>query len=257
MNTKNSFMSVTKKTKLLKLGTWITIGSPVVTEMVSDQPFDWLLFDLEHGFLTEGSLLCNMQAVKNNYIKQIVRIPYFNASLISRILDWGAGGIMMPHVSSAEQALDCVEAMRYPPIGNRSYTSEGRSFEYGISVPIGIQDIEYPCLIVQIESYDGVMNVSEIAQVDGVDVLFVGPSDLTFDLTKRETKSSISFKDALQVVIDAAVKYNKQAGIFVARVEDIPYYLNLGFTCLGVKTDIGILNSGYNLMFASMKDCQL
>ena len=144
-----------KKANLFDRGTWITIGSPVITEIVSNYPFDWLLFDMEHGYLTESSLLPNMQAVRNNEIKQIVRVPALDPALIARTLDWGASGIMMPHVSSAEQAKACIDAIRYPPYGTRGYSGQARCFNYGLDTSGDVREADPPFLMAQIENWEG------------------------------------------------------------------------------------------------------
>jgi 2-keto-3-deoxy-L-rhamnonate aldolase RhmA len=247
-------MNKGKFIKSLGHGTWISIGSPVITELASNYPFDWFLFDLEHGFLTESSLLNNMQAVRNKEIKQIVRIPSFNPALIAHVLDWGASGIMIPHVSNPEQAEICVQAMRYPPLGTRGYSSRSRSFKYGLMLSESIQDINNLFLLVQIENYEGVSNASSIAQVEGVDVLFVGPSDLKLDLSIHQEKESIQFTDALKTVADAAMKNNKQAGILIKDVEDINSYIDMGFTCMAINSDLGLLCDGYQSITTKIKN---
>lgn len=225
-------------------GTWISIGNPVVTEMVSTFPFDWLLFDMEHGYLTEHSLLSNMQAVRGKGIKQIVRVPSYNLALVARVLDWGASGIMFPHVSTPEQAKACAVSMRYPPRGNRGYSGQARSFNFGQDTPSDPGSASPPYLIAQIEDYEGVMNADEIACTDGVDVLFVGPSDLGLDLSTRQGKT-MGFDEALQAVAGAATRNGKQAGILVRKLEDIPGYARQGFNCLSTGSDMGMVRAGY------------
>ncbi len=246
-------MSENKKINVLGRGTWITIGSPVITEMVSGFPFDWLLFDMEHGYLTESSLLGNLQAVRNDAIKQIVRVPTMDSSLIASVLDRGASGIMMPHVSSPEQAEACVGAMRYPPIGNRGYSGQARCFDYGLNTPKDIGSVIPPVLMVQIENYDGIINADAIALVKGVDVLFIGPSDLTLDLTTR-SGTTMDFNSAVKRVADAAKKNRKQAGILVKNIEDIPKYTQLGFSCFAIDSDLGILRKGYQSLINQLKN---
>jgi len=245
-------MSETKKTTLLGHGTWITIGSPIITELVSNFKFDWLLFDMEHGYLAESCLLDNIQAVRDGEIKQIVRVPSLDPSLIARVLDWGASGIMMPHVSSSEQAMACVDAMRYPPLGTRGYSGQARCYNYGLNTPEDIQSVGSPYLLVQIEDYEGVMNAEAIARVGGVDMLFIGPSDLKLDLSTHQGVT-FQFADALKIVADAANKYQKQAGILVKDIGDIPFYRQLGFSCLAIDSDLGILRKGYQSLTNQLK----
>jgi len=167
-------------------------------------------------------------------------------------LDWGATGIMVPHVSVPEQAESCVRAIRYPPIGIRGYSSQNRSYKYGLNITEDIQSVDPPHLLVQIEDYEGVMNAEAIAQVEGVDVLFVGPSDLKLDLSTRH-KTSLEYPEALKMVVNAAKKNQKQAGILIKDVEDIPFYHKQGFSCLGINSDLGILRNGYHSMITMLK----
>lgn len=242
-----------KNAKILGKGTWITIGSPIITELVSNFKFDWLLFDMEHGYLTESFLLGNIQAVRDSEIKQIVRVPSLDPSLIARVLDRGATGIMMPHVSSLEQAKACVSAMRYPPLGTRGYSGQARCFDYGLSTPKDIGSVVPPVLMAQIENYEGVINSDAIALVEGVDVLFIGPSDLALDLTTR-SGATMDFPSAIKIVAEAAKKNRKQAGILVKNIEDIPKYTQLGFSCLAIDSDLGILRKGYQILITQLNN---
>jgi 2-keto-3-deoxy-L-rhamnonate aldolase RhmA len=246
-------MKKNNEAKSLGKGNWITIGSPIITELISCFPFDWLLFDMEHGYLTEDSLLANLQAVRGEKIKKIVRVPSLNPALIARVLDRGASGIMMPHVSTPAQAQAFIDAMRYPPLGNRGYSGQARSFCYGLNTPTDIQNINSPYLLVQIEDYEGVLNAKAIAQTEGIDVLFAGPSDLKLDLSTRKGPT-FEYIEAIKTVADAANKSHKQAGILIKNIEDIPEYTLLGYSCLAVESDLGILRKGYQLLTGQLKD---
>ena len=233
------------KNRNLGKGTWITIGAPVVTEVVSGLGFDWLLFDMEHGMMTVHSLMDYMHAVSASDSKVIVRIDEMSEPLIGHVLDYGADGIMVPHVSDSETAKTIVKAMNYPPIGDRGLSTSTRSFQYGRDVPQDLNTYQQPLLLVQIEDFDGVMNAESIASVDGVDILFVGPRDLGWDLSVRPADKTFDFDEALQRVADAAKKYHKQAGILVRNMNDIPKLQSFGFTALAIGSDLGMLRSGY------------
>lgn len=234
----------------LGIGTWLSIGSPIVTELIANFPFQWLLFDLEHGCMTETNLLANIQAAGRKNTECIVRLGDFRSALAARVLDWGASGIMVPHVTSARQARGCLQDMLYPPLGNRGYSSSARVYRYGLESPKDIHKIPAPYFLAQIENEEGVKNAEEIAAVEGVDVLFVGPSDLKLDLTSRPAGTTYEFQEAISLVAQAARKYNKQCGILVRNMEDIPHLRQLGFTCLAIGSDIGILRSGYTDLLA-------
>jgi 2-keto-3-deoxy-L-rhamnonate aldolase RhmA len=246
-------MNKKNEAKFLGKGNWITIGSPIITELISHFPFDWLLFDMEHGYLTEGALLPNLQAVWGEKIRKIVRVPSLNPALIARVLDRGASGIMLPHVSTSAQARACIDAMRYPPLGNRGYSGQARSFNYGLNTPADVLKINSPYFLAQIEDYEGVLNAETIAQTEGVNVLFIGPSDLKLDLSTRKGPT-FEYYEAIKTVADAANKYQKQAGILIKNVEDIPEYSQLGYSCLAVESDLGILRKSYQLLTGKFKD---
>lgn len=234
-------------------GTWISTGSPIITELASFCGFDWVLLDMEHGCLTEATLLQNLQAVIGSKTKAIVRIGQMDASLIARVLDWGAAGIMLPHVSTPEQASECVKAMNYPPLGHRGFSSSSRSFGYGTNAPESLENYQQPLFIAQIENYEGVTKANLIAAVKGVDMLFVGPSDLKLDLKTRPKIDTIDYTDAISIVATATINQSIQAGILVRNMEDITHLRNLGFSCLAFGSDLGILRQGYEELLTSLQ----
>lgn len=225
-------------------GTWLTAGNPALAELASMYNFNWFLFDLEHGFLTIHDLLGNLQAIKNGTSKSIVRVGGVDPIQIAKVLDLGANGIMVPHVSNAVLAKTCVSAMLYPPKGHRGVSSSVRAFNYGLNVPSDIH-ANKPLLFVQIEDVEGIKNADEIAAVEGVDVLFVGPADLKLSLKYQEGEDEISYEQALQKVIDAVKKNGKLAGILVRNFEDTPHLIEIGFTYVALSSDTAILKSGY------------
>ncbi|WP_138478702.1 HpcH/HpaI aldolase family protein [Dyadobacter bucti] len=229
----------------LGIGTWLSVGSPVIAEIASECGFDWLLFDLEHGCISESGVLACLQAAKREDIRLIVRVGSLDEALIARVLDWGASGIMLPHVSTPEQAADCVRAMRYPPHGSRGFSSSARAFKYGLDAPKDMSGWVPPLFLAQIENYEGVRNSANIAAVEGVDMLFVGPADLKLDLSFRSGEQALSFEEALATVNQSAQLHQKQSGILVRNPHDIPELQQAGFTCLALGSDISYLREGF------------
>ena len=241
------------KSREFGLGTWISIGTPVITELASEFMFDWLLFDLEHGCVQESSLLSNFQAVSRKELKLIVRVGSLDPALIARVLDWGATGIMMPHVTSGDQAVACLNAMRYPPFGKRGFSGSARVYNYGLSRPQDLNKIPLPRFMAQIEDAEGVKNAEEIASVEGVDVLFVGPSDLKHELFTHSEKETINFNDALKIVCKAAHNHDKQAGILLQDTSNIKELIKYGFSCFAISSDLGIIKRGYQIIISESK----
>lgn len=241
-----SILTKTTHMRLLdfSFGTWISTGSPVVAELATQYPFDWILIDLEHGATTEASLPDILRAVSHRSPAIIIRIPELSPSLINRALDWGADGIMLPHVRSASEAAHCVQAMHYPPVGTRGYSSSVRAYGYGTTPPTDPLTIR-PLLFAQIEDTAGVVDADAIAAVDGVDVLFVGPADLKLALSADTTPQQLTFEEALHQVASAAKAHGKRAGILLRDHAHVRLMQSQGYTCIAVDSDLALLRQGY------------
>ncbi len=235
------------------LGTWLSIGSPVIAELAGECGLDWVLIDLEHGSASEAAVPDQLRALRGTKTQGIVRVGALDPALIGRVLDWGADGIMLPHVRSAEEAAACVAAMRYPPAGTRGVSRTVRAFRYGLEEFPGTKE---PVLLAQIEDPPGVENAEAIAQVDGVSALFVGPADLRFALAQRSEQDGPSYSKSLAQVIAAARCAGKTAGILVRDLDSIPEHLELGFTVLAAQSDLGILRAQYQGLVSSKDSLQ-
>ncbi|MCD7935719.1 MAG: aldolase/citrate lyase family protein [Tannerellaceae bacterium] len=231
----------------IQLGTWLSAGSPVITEQISMFPFDWLLFDLEHGCMTANNLLSNLQAVACPEIKCIVRPGSYDPAWWGRMLDWGVDGIMMPHVHSAGEVREYVKALYYPPKGVRGVSKTARAYRYGLSGSGQDLDAFRPVFLAQIETVEGLEQVEEIAAVEEVDILFVGPSDL------QQALGGTNFMDyhaALMKVACAAKKRNKLCGILVRDPADLPELIRMGYTFIAMGSDQGMIRAGYEQLFS-------
>ena len=236
------------------IGTWLSIGSPIIAELAAASGFDWLLFDLEHGAHSDAVLMGNLQAIKGSAALAIVRVGAPHPDLILRALDWGSAGIMVPHVESAAEAAACLQAMHYPPRGRRGISRSARVYEYGLRPMPAPADLPSPVLFAQIETLQGVERVDEIAAVVGVDVLFVGPADLAFDLSVRRNNDGSGYDECLAKVAAAALANGKQAGILVRTLDDIPCLRERGFTHFAVESDLGIMRTRYQQMLKRARE---
>ncbi len=216
------------------------MGSPVAAELAGQCGFDWILFDLEHGCMAESGLFQNLQALRGSRSAAIVRVGAPHPDLIQRVLDWGADGVMIPHVDTAEIAQSCIRAVCFPPHGTRGYSRSVRACDYGLNVP---DAAIRPLVFAQIESEKAVINVPAIAAVEGVDVLFVGPTDLAFDL--KATASKRPYEACLASVAAAARSSDKQAGILCRNENDITPLTGQGFTVQAIDSDLAILRQRY------------
>jgi 2-dehydro-3-deoxyglucarate aldolase/4-hydroxy-2-oxoheptanedioate aldolase len=225
-----------------QLGTFLSIGSPTVAELAALSGFDWVLIDLEHGSGSEAGVVDQLRALRGSRTEGIVRVGAPHADLIARVLDWGAQGIMVPHVNSVSAAEAIVQAAHYAPRGRRGYSRSVRAHDFGRRPP---EETPVPTLMAQIESIEGVRHAAEIALVDGIDVLFVGPADLQFDLKNRPASAPGDFAQCLRTVAAAAKAANKQAGILMRDPADAPRYRDSGFTYIAIDSDISILRKAW------------
>lgn len=233
------------------VGTWLSIGSPVIAELAAISGFDWLLFDLEHGAASDAFLMNCLQSIRGTGVKGIVRVGTMHPDLIMRALDWGSVGIMLPHVESAEDAEQCLQAIHYSPRGRRGFSRSVRAFDYGLKA---YSSDEPPALFfAQIESLKGVEEAERIAAIDDVNVLFVGPSDLARNLAAHKDVRTPSYEECLERVLAATRATGKKAGILIRDITEYSKVVSLGFTYVAIESDIGILRGNYQRLLTSAR----
>jgi 2-keto-3-deoxy-L-rhamnonate aldolase RhmA len=223
------------------IGTFISIGSPAVTELAAEVGFDWVLIDLEHGCESEAALPNQLRALRGSQTLAIVRVSAPHPDLIARVLDWGADGIMVPHVNTVEQAKHCVDAAYYPPKGHRGVSRTVRAYGYGMRLP-GDHPPK-PIILAQIETAEAVGNADQIAAVEGIDALFIGPADLSFDL--KAQNSPRPYDECVNSIVQAAKNHGKGCGILVRHADDKEKLKALGFTWIAMDSDLSLVREGF------------
>jgi 2-keto-3-deoxy-L-rhamnonate aldolase RhmA len=224
------------------LGTWLSIGSPVVAELAALSGFDWVLVDLEHGCGSQGGVLQQLLALRGSATRGIVRVGAPHPELISKMLDLGADGIMVPHVENPEQARAVVRAAHYAPRGARGFSRTVRAHAYGLRSP---GETPVPLLFAQIETQAAVRQSGAIAAVDGIDVLFVGPADLQHDLRYGAEENPPDYEECLSRVVEAAGGAGKAAGILLRAPSELGRRVAQGFTHVAVQSDLSLLREAF------------
>lgn len=232
-----------KEPPTIQLGTWLSIGSPVIAELAGLAGFDWVLFDLEHGCTSEAALPEQLRALKGSSTRSIVRVGAPYPDLIARVLDWGADGVMVPRVESAETAAAMVSAAYHAPEGKRGFSRTVRATGYGFGAHPG-----NPILMAQVETVAGVAAAPAIAAVEGITTLFVGPADLRHDLEHSPSGTLSDYGNCLRQIVSAARDAGKEAGILVRDVGEISRHVELGFSRLAVDSDLAILRHAYQTL---------
>ena len=235
-------------------GTFLNLGSSFTVEMAGCAGFDWLLLDHEHGVGGEETLLHQLQAASSTPAFPIVRIAANETARFKRALDFGAGGIMVPWVNTAAEAQLAVSALRYPPRGVRGVMKATRASEFGR----GFADYfahshERLVLMAQIETVEALNNVEAIAAVEGVDVLFIGPMDLTTSLGVQEQFDHPKFLEAVKRICAAAREAGKTTGILLLNPALLPMCREFGITVVALGSDGGHVNAGLRASAAAIK----
>jgi 2-keto-3-deoxy-L-rhamnonate aldolase RhmA len=225
-------------------GTFLSLGSPHCARMAAQLAFDWVLIDLEHGACGEADLPGLLLAVEGTPCAPVVRVVSNHQDSIKRALDMGAVGVMVPYVSSAEEAAAAVSFTRFPPAGRRGVASSTIATGFGLDTDAYHRRAANEILtVVQIETRQAVDNAAAIAAVDGVDVLFVGPLDLSFNLGCPKQFDHPDLRVATDRVIAACRQHGKAAGI-LSTASTVQAHLDQGFTFVAVGSDAGALRSG-------------
>jgi 4-hydroxy-2-oxoheptanedioate aldolase len=238
-------------------GTFLNLGSSLTAEIAGQAGLDWLLIDLEHGAGDRHELLFQLQAIESTPAAPIVRIAWNDPVRFKRILDLGPSGVMVPYVQSAEEARRAVAAMRYPPAGIRGVASMHRACGFGSAFEEYLSSADSRLLtVVQIETPAAVDHVDEIAAVDGVDVLFVGPMDLSVSLGMARQWDHPVFSAALNKVVRACRKEGKAAGTLVLGEEQIERSVAVGFSFLALSSDGALVAKGMRGVAAAFRKQQ-
>ncbi len=215
---------------------------------------DWVVVDLEHGNATEAELLAHLTSIESSGSVALVRPPSGERLRIGRPLDLGAAGIVVPRLDTAEQVREAVTFLRYPPTGQRGVALLTRGARLGTVNHAGVAALNDDIVgIIQIESPSAVEQADEIAATDGVDVLFVGPADLSHSLGVPGRFAEPAYQDALQKVVAACRAHGKAPGILLYDHASFRPHLDLGFTFVGIGADISFVNDGVKAALAAAR----
>jgi 4-hydroxy-2-oxoheptanedioate aldolase len=236
------------------LGLFLDLGSPAAAELCAAVGYDWLLVDLEHGAATEADLPGLLRAVELGGPTALVRPQSGERLRIGRPLDAGARGIMVPRLDSAEQAREAVTFLRYPPDGVRGVAIRVRGAGLGTFAHHELRTLNERILgLVQIESLGGLREADAIAALDGVDVLFVGPADLTHALGVPGQFQDPAYLAALDTVAAACRAHGKAAGILDYETGHVPRLLEIGFTFIGIGSEGAFAIEGAKRSLAAVR----
>lgn len=237
-----------------QIGLWQALANAYTAEICAGAGYDWLLFDGEHAPNTIQTLLAQLQAVKAYPVEAVARPPVGDPVLIKQYLDIGFRSLLIPMVESAAQAKMLVAATRFPPHGMRGVASAtSRASGFGANARYLENTHADVCLVVQIESAAGLAEIEEIAAVEGVDGLFIGPGDLAGGLGHLGNSTHPDVVSAISQALTRIRAAGKAAGIFAASPEAASRYIQAGASFVSIGTDTGLLFNGASDLRRTMK----
>ncbi|MBM4407739.1 MAG: aldolase [Chloroflexi bacterium] len=222
-------------------GLWCTSANPAASEYVAHSSVDWILWDQQHGLVTDADLHGLFRTVLGTKVVPLVRVAANDLTLIGRALDAGAAGVIVPLVNTAEEAAAAAAACRYMPHGERSFGPNRITLVVGGLDPRVVEDV---ACVVMIETAAGIENAEAIAATPGVDCVLIGPGDLALGLGLEWNDRGPIHQAAVKRILDAATAAGKPAGIVLGSGEAARRYAEMGFRFMNVGSDLPILVDG-------------
>lgn len=250
--TPNAFKRALAQGKM-QIGLWSSLCSNIGAEIVAESGFDWILLDTEHSPNEVPILVTQLQAMMRGTATPIVRPAWNDAVLIKRILDAGAPALLVPFVQNAEEAKRAVAATRYPPAGIRGVSGSSRAARYGRIKDYLRKANDEVCVLVQVETRSALDQLEAIAEVPGVDGVFVGPADLAASFGHTGNQLHPEVQKAIEDAARRLKKVGKAAGILTPVEEDARRYISWGYTFVAVGSDVGLLVKGGDALVKNFK----
>ena len=223
----------------LTIGSWITLGYPSIGEIMSQAGFDWLTIDIEHSVITLEQVGLLIQAIQGQGKDALVRVGENDKNLIKRVMDAGASGVIVPMVNNADEALQAVRSVKYPPYGERG-VGLSRAQRYGFAFEeykTWVKDSSV--VIVMIEHIDAINNLDKILSVPGVDGTIIGPYDLSGSLGYPGDFERAEVKKAIVIYESVCKKMGKPMGFHIVNpeAEKISEYITKGYSFVALGAD--------------------
>ncbi len=234
------------------IGHWISLPSPALVELLAGFGMDWLVIDTEHGPAGWETVEDMIRAMKGTVVTPLVRVAANDPAVIKKALDRGVLGAVIPLVGTAEEARAAVAACRYPPEGIRGVAGT-RASRYGADLPQYVAEWNREVLVVcQVETAGALDNVEAIAATPGVDVLFVGPNDLSANLDRFRQFDHPDFTRAVDRILAAAGRHGVATGYMAGSVEEALARIDQGFRFMALGSDARLLAGAAAAVYGQM-----
>ena len=217
--------------------------------------FDFVFIDMEHGNYSMETVADLIRGAKSAGIATIIRVPHLETHFISRVLDAGAEGIMVPMTSTRQQAEQIVRYSKYTPLGQRGFCNQTGQTDYKpLKTPDFMKEAnEHTLIVAQIETREAIQNVDSILSVEGIDVGLIGPNDLSISLGIPDQMGSEVLTKAIDKVVETAKKKGKASGIHIGNIEALKKWRAKGMTVLAYSIDIALMYSASKSSLEELK----
>lgn len=236
-----------------QIGLWSHLCSNISTEILAGCGYDWLLLDMEHSPNEVPTILAQLQAMTGGTATPIIRPPWNDMVTFKRLLDIGVQTVLIPYVQTEAEARSAVSFTRYPPHGVRGFAGAPRASGYGRVPEYGERCAEEICVLVQVETVEGLNNLEAIANVDGIDGVFIGPGDLAAALGHLGNPKHPDVLAAIEDAITRIRACGKPVGILTGDEQLAKHYIELGCLFVAVGADQNILRNGAEALLGRIK----
>ncbi len=235
------------------VGTWVMSASPLVAEAIGHAGFDWGVVDMEHTPLDMMEVVHLLQAIAGTRMVPVLRVPWNDTVLIKRVLDAGAQTLLIPFVQNADEARRAVAATRYPPQGMRGMAGMSRASRFG-TVPDYFHTANTEVsVIVQLETPQAVEQLEEIAAVDGVDALFLGPADLSGAMGHVGKLTHPAVMSLMSGAAQRCKAVGKPLGTVGGTAEVVAQYRAAGYDFVAIASDLGLMMRAAQAAIAALQ----
>lgn len=227
-----------------QIGLWSHLSSPISTEILGHCGFDWLVLDMEHSPNELNQILAQLQALQTSPTMPVVRPPWNDMVTFKRLLDIGAQTLIVPYVQNGEEARQAVSYTRYPPEGVRGFAGAPRASGYGRIADYARRCADELCLLLQVETPEGLKNIEAIASTPGVDGVFIGPGDLSASMGHIGNPKHPQVLAAIDDAFARIRACGKAPGILTGDEALARHYLATGGLFVAVGADQNVLRDG-------------
>jgi 4-hydroxy-2-oxoheptanedioate aldolase len=236
-----------------QIGLWSSLSSNYTVEVIAGAGFDWILLDTEHSPADLENLLTQLQAAAPYPAHAVVRVPWNDMVTMKRVLDIGAQSLLVPYVSTDEEAKKAVSYTRYPPAGVRGVAGTTRATRFGRVKDYAKRAHQEICVLVQVETQAALDNIEAICGIEGIDGVFIGPADLHASMGYPGEIANPKVKPLIDDAIRRIRKCGRAPGILTPSEGDARHWLECGALFVAVGADVGILARGAEALAAKFK----